>query len=319
MFYSNVHSTTSLIHHCAEQLQAKFRQTYGNVKPGYVDLLGQVAASVLRTIAHTDAPYHNLEHTVLVTIVGQEILYAKHLTCDRVSCEDWVNFIVALLHHDIGYLKGVCAGDSLERRCFATGIGKQYVVLPHKTTDASLTAYHVDRSKQVITETLGQCKLLDLEKVKQMVDFTRFPVPKDPIYQDTFGYPGLARAADLIGQLSDPLYLEKLPALFHEFVETGKNESLGYHHPDDIRQSYPKFFRHVVLPLIHPALQYLSKTLAGQQILRNLYGNIAVAEQECNLVHTPEAAHNSRLSIVEPLNESSPRGIQDTDAYAYAC
>ncbi len=36
------------------------------------------------------------------------------------------------------------------------------------------------------------------------------------------------RAADLIDQLGDPLYLRKLNALFHEFSEIGMNEELGY-------------------------------------------------------------------------------------------
>lgn len=50
-------------------------------------------------------------------------------------------------------------------------------------------------------------------------------------------YPGLLRAADLIGQLADV----KTPALFAEFCETGFNEKLGFRNPQDLRSAYPSF------------------------------------------------------------------------------
>jgi hypothetical protein len=50
------------------------------------------------------------------------------------------------------------------------------------------------------------------------------------------------RAADLIGQLADPHYLRKLPALFYEFLETGTAARLGYNTPGDLRDGYPAFF-----------------------------------------------------------------------------
>ena len=58
---------------------------------------------------------------------------------------------------------------------------------------------------------------------------TRFPIPKgDSFYQDTVNYRGLVRASDLIGQLGDPQYLKKQPALFYEFSELGINDKFGY-------------------------------------------------------------------------------------------
>ena len=51
-----------------------------------------------------------------------------------------------------------------------------------------------------------------------------------------------APAADLIGQLADPLYPRKLNALFHEFAETGTNERLGYKSPADLVDHIRAFF-----------------------------------------------------------------------------
>ena len=113
-----------------------------------------------------------------------------------------------------------------------------------------------------------------------MIELTRFPIPNDELHRDTFDYPGLARAADLIGQLGDSRYLDKLPALFHEFEETGTTAALGYQHPGDLRRGYPTFFRTVVYPLIQPAAYCLAATQEGKQILADLYNNVSVVEQE---------------------------------------
>jgi hypothetical protein len=42
----------------------------------------------LETIANRDALYHNVEHTILVTLVGQEVLRGKHMREGGVSSED---------------------------------------------------------------------------------------------------------------------------------------------------------------------------------------------------------------------------------------
>jgi hypothetical protein len=57
--------------------KAGYRQTYGSLKPDYAELLGWVGNMALEIIANSDALYHNVEHTVLVTLTGQEVLRGK--------------------------------------------------------------------------------------------------------------------------------------------------------------------------------------------------------------------------------------------------
>jgi hypothetical protein len=234
----------------------------------------------LENIANSDALYHNIEHTIFVTLVGQEILRGKHIREGGVSCKDWLHCIISLLCHDIGYVKGVCQQDAPSQGLYAAGLEGMMVSLPPGATDASLTAYHVDRGKLFVEERFGRHKLIDAETIKQNIELTRFPVPADEDHQDTVNYPGLVRAADLIGQLSDPRYLQKISALFYEFEETGTNKSLGYATPGDLRKNYPKFYWNVVYPYIQPGLRYLELTQEGKQILANLYANIFVVEHE---------------------------------------
>ncbi|HBB32418.1 MAG TPA: metal-dependent phosphohydrolase [Cyanobacteria bacterium UBA8803] len=272
--------TKMMIRNCAQRLEASYRKTYGSIRTDCADLINWVANTALEKIAQSDAPYHDVEHTVLVTLVGQQVLQGKHRLEGNVKSEDWLNSIVSWLCHDVGYVKGVCQQDRGDHRLYAVGRGNMMISLPCEATDASLTPYHVDRGKMFVEEHFSSHPLIDVAAVKRNIELTRFPVPADEAHQDTINYPGLTRAADLIGQLSDPHYLQKIPALFNEFEETGANKCLGYRHPNDLRKNYPNFFWNVVCPYIQPALQYLEMTVAGQQIVANLYSNVFQVEQE---------------------------------------
>ncbi|MCU0518821.1 MAG: metal-dependent phosphohydrolase [Oscillatoria sp. Prado101] len=282
--------TELLIDAFAQQLKAAYHRTYGGYKPDYADIIVWAGNMALENIANSDALYHNVEHTILVSLVGQEVLRGKHIREGGVSCEDWLHFTISLLCHDIGYVKGVCRKDRPAEGLYATGIDGKMVILPAGATDASLTPYHVDRGKLFINERFGGHRLIDAEVIKRNIELTRFPVPKDEDHQDTINYPGLVRAADLIGQLSDPRYLQKISALFYEFEETGANKGLGYRHPGDLRQNYPKFYWNVVYAYIQDGLRYLELTQEGKQIIANLYANVFRVEHETATSEVPMAA-----------------------------
>lgn len=304
--------TTRLIQYSINTLQTGYYQAFGHLRPDYAGVIQQVAETTLTAIAQTDALYHDIEHTMLVTLVGQEILQGKQLVDGNVSPEEWLHFIVALLCHDIGYLKGVCPGDRPDQQTYVSGVDNETIAIAPWATDASLTPYHVDRSKQYVAAQLAQYKSIDVQAIQTMIELTRFPVPQDELHQATHHYPGLARAADLIGQLADPLYLVKLPALFREFEETGAHLALGYQHAGDLRAAYPTFFRTVVQPLIQPALRYLQATRAGQVTQANLYQNVNVVERELEAAQAPDrgaalASQDGRYHLFMADSEESDR------------
>jgi hypothetical protein len=101
-----------------------------------------------------------------------------------------------------------------------------------------------------------------------------FPRAGGRAAKSTDDFPGLVRAADLIGQLADINYLRKQPALFNEFRETGTSEKLGYKSVEDLRADYPDFFWKTVRPFIGDALRYLRITQEGKQWTSNLYANV---------------------------------------------
>ncbi|NEO97255.1 MAG: metal-dependent phosphohydrolase [Symploca sp. SIO2E9] len=273
-------ATEILIDAFVQKLREGYRRTYGGLKTDNEDIIAWAGSMAMENIANSDALYHNVEHSILVTLVGQEILRGKHIREGGITADDWLHFIISLVCHEIGYVKGVCRADREAERMYATGQDEEMVYLSPGATDASLTPYHVSRAKLFINERFGGHKLIDAELIKRNIELTRFPLPQVGDHLDTVSYPGLIRASNLIGQMSDPRYLKKVNALYYEFEETGFNQAFGYTNPTDLRQSYSKFYWEGVFPYIKDALGYLQLTQQGKQIIANLYSNVFVIEHD---------------------------------------
>jgi len=265
--------TQLIIEAFVRELKLMYERTYGLLEPSYPGIIDFVGRLALENIATSDAAYHDVNHTIMVTLVGQEILRGRHISVGGVTPRDWLHFIVSLLCHDIGYVRGICRGDG--DGSYVTNMAGDKVSVPDGSTDASMTPYHVARSKLFVRERFSKALIhLDTDQIEANIEHTRFPVPEEEQHQPTGDYPGLVRAADLIGQLADINYLRKQPALFNEFRETGMSKKLNYDSAEDLRANYPQFFWEKVQPYTVDALRYLRVTQEGQQWVANLYANV---------------------------------------------
>jgi hypothetical protein len=270
-----LNATTLLADELGRSLSGAFLRSFGSGDQRIAALLDEAARLVIERIATSDALYHDAQHTALVSLVSQDILRGLRLT-RTITADDWLHFVLAALTHDIGYLRGVCAGDNGEWQVIdAEG---NTVSLPRGASDAYLAPYHVYRSQMVVLQRFRSHPLIDGERIARAIELTRFPVPSNEDYAETDTEPGLLRAADLIGQLADPLYPRKLNALFHEFAEIGVNEKLGYANPADVAERYPRFFWSKVEPYIVDAIRYLELTMEGRQWVAQLYSNVFAIE-----------------------------------------
>jgi hypothetical protein len=266
------------------ELRTMYDRTYGTLKPSYPGIIGFVARLALENIATSDAAYHDVNHTILVTPVGQEILRGRHISLGGVTPREWLHFTVSLLCHNIGYVRGICRGDG--DGYYVTNVVGDKVKVAEGATDAAMTPYHVARSKLFVRERFGKVALvhIDIGEIEANIEHTRFPVPEEEQHEPTDDFPGLLRAADLIGQLADINYLRKAAALFSEFRETGMHNKLKYNSPADLRANYPDFFWKTVRPYIVDALRYLRVTQEGQQWIANLYANVFSMEHRGQIV-----------------------------------
>jgi hypothetical protein len=259
-----------------EELKQAYIGTYTNLEPDYPGIIAYVGHMALELIANSDAPYHDLSHTICVTLVGQEVIKGKHLRQGGVSPRDWLHFIISLLCHDIGYVRGICSHDGGGR--YAVNANAETIAIPPGGTDASLTSYHIERGKLFVRERFSKNRIIDVNIVSANIEYTRFPVPAENERRAESEYPALLRASDLIGQLADPNYMRKGPALFMEFAETGVADKLGYKTAAELRAAYPTFFWTTVSPYIADALSNLRMTQEGKQWVANLYSHIFAEE-----------------------------------------
>lgn len=188
-----------------------------------------------------DMAYHNLEHTWQTAICLVRMYEGRAALVDRpVAARDFRRALAAMLYHDTGYLKE--KGDR-------SGSGAKY------------TFVHESRSAALATrELLGAgWPESDVESVAQ---FIRCTGPMSRPDRLTFANStdaelgAMVCTADFLGQMSDPAYLTKLPALYAEFVEA--YETRGILHDarpfasfDELWRKTPAFWEHFVLPKLH--------------------------------------------------------------------
>ena len=260
-------------------LAADMKDRFGVSHARYAEIIPFAARLAIECIGNSDALYHNVEHTMLVTLAGHEIFKGRALLMDSTP-EDYAHFIVACLAHDIGYVRGIFKGDGDDG--YVVDAAGRKIQLPRGCSDAALAPHHVDRSKLFVLERLAKIEELDEKRIARAIEQTRFPYALEET-RDIGEEASLLRAADLIGQLGDPHYLKKANALFYEFEESGLNKQFGYETPTDLVDKYPQFYWRSVSPHIQDAIRYLNVTSDGRQWINGLYSNVFRAERDLRL------------------------------------
>jgi hypothetical protein len=263
-----------------EFLATYMRRRYGSSQTQLVEMVPSIARIALECIGNSDALYHNVEHTMLVTLAGHDILRGRALH-NHMPAEDYAHIIIACLTHDIGYVRGLFKEDGEDGYVIdATG---RKAALPRGSSDAAMLPFHVDRSKMFVMERFEKIEILDKQRIACAVEGTRFPSNVPGEDEECHEEAALLRAADLIGQLGDPHYIRKANALYHEFEEAGLNRQLGYSSPADLVNLYPQFYWNSVAPHVQTAIRYLNVTSSGRQWIANLYSNVFRAERDIRL------------------------------------
>jgi len=134
-------------------LASDMKDRFGASHARLAELIPFAARLALECIGNSDALYHNVEHTMLVTLAGHDIFKGRALLKPSTPA-DYANFIVACLAHDIGYVRGVVKGDG-DDGYIVDETGRK-VSLPRGSSDAALAPYHVERSMLFVLDRVGQ-------------------------------------------------------------------------------------------------------------------------------------------------------------------
>lgn len=253
-------------------LSTQYRRAFSDARPQHAAFLSETAGQIMARIGKSDALYHNAEHTMLAVMAAHQIIRGRMMD-EEVSREDWLHFMTAIMVHDIGFVRGVCPGDT--DTCMVVDEAGAMMTPCRGASDACLGPHHIERGKIVARNMFAKSDIVDAERIAASIEMTRFPVPDTPEYRDAAGEAGLVRAADLIGQLADPSYHRKVNALFWELRETGAAKAMGYKDPADIRDKFPAFYEGMVAPYLGPALAHLKKTPEGRYWIASLKANVS--------------------------------------------
>ena len=86
-------------------LTDEFKRNFGSGHSDRAERLGSIARVALECLARSDALYHTVEHTFLVTLVGLDIMRGRSLSV-RIAPDEFNHVLIACLLHDIGYVRG---------------------------------------------------------------------------------------------------------------------------------------------------------------------------------------------------------------------
>src|SRR4029078_7434310 len=153
-------------------LASDMKDRFGASHARLAELVPFAARLALECIGNSDALYHNVEHTMLVTLAGQDIFKGRALLMPSTPV-DYSNFIVACLTHDIGYVRGIIKGDEGDSYV-VDGTGRK-VSLPRGSSDAALAPYHVERSMLFVLERTAGVAEVDGARIARAIGFTQFP------------------------------------------------------------------------------------------------------------------------------------------------
>ena len=209
-----------------------------------------------------DARYHDLEHTLQGTLCLSTLLRGWHETGSEplLTRKAFELCLLAILLHDTGYLK---------RREDTSGTGAKY------------TLTHVNRSCDFAERLLGSHGYGPEETlaVKNMIRCTGMGtnVAAIPFQSQIERVCGFALGtADLLGQMAAEDYVDKLPTLYDEFVESGRfngnNGAVGFTSVEDLMRKTPLFWEKYVLPKVQNDFLGVYRCLAQSMTAgRNFY------------------------------------------------
>lgn len=230
-----------------------------------------------------DTDYHNLQHSLDVTLAMARLMDGYERTQDRggeLGARLFRFGIVTALFHDIGYLRKV--NDTRHKN------GAEY------------TLKHVSRGAKFLEEYMNRIGMAELAPIAaRIIHFTGYekPIARIDVPNLMFRLLGnMLGTADIIAQMADRCYLEKCrDRLYPEFVEGGlaarddgdRRAGVMFRSVEDMMLKTPNFYKTATLRLndqLGSAHGYVDKHFGGQnlyfdEIVKNMQYASAVAEK----------------------------------------
>ncbi|MFZ5797787.1 MAG: HD domain-containing protein [Desulfobulbus sp.] len=226
----------------------------------------------------SNTAYHNHDHTMAVTLALARLIHGCFLSNRMIFSPELIECgVIAAFFHDSGLI---------QKKTDNEGTGAKY------------TQFHEERSILFVQEYLtsvGRSEEM-INRCGQMIQCTKLITPPDSLEFESeevrlMGY--ILGTADIVAQMADRVYLERLPLLFDELKEGGVP---GYESTVDIYSQTVTFFRNVIKKRLFEDFQGIVEDIRHHFQQRwNIDQNLYVTAIESN------------INYIEFLNKTCPR------------
>jgi hypothetical protein len=185
--------------------------------------IGKLFAGKFRGYRACNTEYHNLDHTLATFLATARLLDGYMIGGGAMSGPLAVNLLVATLFHDTGYI---------QKSTDSQGTGAKY------------TSSHVERSVEFLAAHSGEFRIPenDARIITRLIQCTGLNADMAEIAfasKEEKAAGAMLGTSDLLGQMADRAYLEKLLFLYYEFREAGIP---GYNTEYDILRKTVDFY-----------------------------------------------------------------------------
>lgn len=197
----------------------------------------------------SNTKYHDLEHTLMVTLATVRLVHGCIIAGFVFQPENILTCLLAALFHDAGLIQ--TTGDQ-------SGTGAKYTII------------HEMRSVDFMRKNLGPKQFSEtrMSDCEQMIKCTnlRIKVRDIDFRSDEIRNLGkIVGSADLLAQMADRHYLEKLLLLFKEFEEAGLP---GFESEDELLEKTEGFYKNVALKRLERDLGNVAAHMKHHFIIR---------------------------------------------------
>jgi hypothetical protein len=235
--------------------------------------------------------YHDLRHTTDAFLAMARLLHGALLCGEALEQSRITSALVAALFHDTGYIQE--RGDT-------------------EGTGAKFSSTHAERSADFLERHGSECGLTEQQikegrimilctDVSQDIDSISFPSQK----VEFLGR--MLNAADILGQMSDRTYLEKLLFLYHEYKEGHVGD---YKSEADLLRRTVDFYAFIdkrLQPIMEKANRYMVSHLVSRwNVNTNLYteaieGQRKYLEKILSIPNVDPRDHLHRYAIIRKV------------------
>ena len=174
----------------------------------------------------SNTKYHNLEHTCNVTLAETRLIHGLQVKGHKFSSRIIEIGLIGALFHDTGLI---------QKEEEQAGTGAQYTI-GHEERSIELMSNYLT-ANGFSPEDIEDCRNIIMSTILTM------PLVEIPFRSDEIKVMGMILgSADLIAQMSDRTYLEKLPLLFQEFEEA---KMPGFETPLELFKNTEEFYHSV--------------------------------------------------------------------------